>query len=74
MLGDVDKKEVLSLLSAVLVMMGDTSNKVSNHRKAYLRSLVNTDFKSVCDKEIPVSASLLGDSFEYKVKKIKRYI
>ena len=52
-------------------MMGDTSHKVSDLRKKYLRSLVNTDFKSVCDVSVPVTESLLGDQFDNSVKKIK---
>ena len=64
--GNVDKKQVLSHLSAALVMMGDTSNKVSDQRKKYLRSLLNTDFRSVCDKDVPVSESLLGDSLRIR--------
>ena len=70
--GDVDKKQVLSHLSAALVVMGDTSNKVSDQRKAYLRSLINTDFKSVCNKELPVSSYLSGDDFEAKIRDTSR--
>ena len=69
--GEVDKKQVIAHLSAAIAMIGETSNKVSMLRKNAIRSLVNSDYKSLCTKDVVVTSSLLGDDFDSKVKKIR---
>jgi hypothetical protein len=68
--GEVDKKQVLSHLTAALALVGETSNKVSIQRKNMLRVLFNPDYKKLADKS--VTSCLLGDKFDADVKEIRR--